>query len=93
MRKDTSALDRLRAHFTRPDRAQQQYEPLENGSLNGGDDVRETILILPGEDGEGEDEAQDEEEGEGEGEGEGEEFSWLEYYIFLLLGVAMLWAW
>ena len=25
--------------------------------------------------------------------GENDEFSWLEYAIFLLLGVAMLWAW
>ena len=24
---------------------------------------------------------------------EGEEFSWFEYSIFLLLGIAMLWAW
>lgn len=49
-------------------------------------------------------EAGDTLESEGEGEGEGDReaetygavevpFSWLEYTIFALVGVAMLWAW
>lgn len=73
MGKDTTAIDRLRALF-KTSNNEQQYEPLDEDILNGDEDVRRPILIVPEVD-------------------EGEEFSWFEYSIFLLLGIAMLWAW
>ncbi|KAH9208583.1 nucleoside transporter-domain-containing protein [Leptodontidium sp. 2 PMI_412] len=72
MGEDATAIDRLRALF-KASNNEQQYEPVDTDYLNGDEDVRRPILIVP--------------------EAEGEEFSWFEYSIFLLLGIAMLWAW
>lgn len=73
MGEDTTAIDRLRALF-KASNNEQQYEPVDADYLDGDEDVRRPILIVPEAD-------------------EGEEFSWFEYSIFLLLGIAMLWAW
>jgi equilibrative nucleoside transporter 1/2/3 len=78
---DRSTLGRVRTYFTKSD--SEEYEPV---NTENDDEVRRPILVVP------DDHFEDEEELEVE-EPEGEPFSWLEYSIFLLLGVVMLWAW
>lgn len=87
---DFSSMDRLRNMFT----ARPQYEPIED---------------RPVEDGEGEEEEEEEEEDigveryfdeqdseespDGPVSGPADPFSKVYYSIFLLMGIAMLWAW
>lgn len=81
---DNISMDRLRAIFTGRSGAKDardanpdEYEPLRTS----GDDVLEAA-------------ASPEVEGEGEAYEAAEvPFSWFEYTIFALVGVAMLWAW
>jgi equilibrative nucleoside transporter 1/2/3 len=76
-----TTLDRVRALFTKAD--EQNYEPLSDASTID-DDVHRPVVFAP-----------DPENGEVEQDktDEGQPFSWFEYCIFLLLGIAMLWAW
>ncbi|KAE9367956.1 hypothetical protein N431DRAFT_429235 [Stipitochalara longipes BDJ] len=73
-----TTLDRVRALFNKD--AEQTYAPLTDSGTLEGDGFRRDL---------------DESDGEGEHSktDDGEPFSWFEYCIFLLLGVAMLWAW
>jgi len=65
-------MDRVRGIFSRKAAAEQEYEPLHDGQLEGGDQASSYL----------------------EAESEAEAiFSWIEYSIFALIGVAMLWAW
>ncbi|KAH6668967.1 nucleoside transporter-like protein family [Halenospora varia] len=77
-----TTYDRVRAIFKQGD-AEQNYDPLDedNGSIEE-EDVRRPILVVRGDDDDDDDIDK-----------EGEPFSWFEYSIFLLLGIAMLWAW
>jgi len=56
---------------------EQDYESLATDVTGYDEDVVRPVVVLP----------------DDEYEDEGEPFSWFEYSIFLLLGVAMLWAW
>jgi equilibrative nucleoside transporter 1/2/3 len=83
---DRSALGRVKNYFAKSD--SEDYEPLAAGNDGLDEDVRRPILVVP--DGDYEDDLGMGDEDE---ESTGEPFSWLEYSIFLLLGVVMLWAW
>lgn len=76
-----TTLDRVRALFNK-DNAQ-NYEPLSDASTLDDDVLRPVMFVADPENDEAERTKTD----------EGELFSWFEYSIFLLLGVAMLWAW
>jgi hypothetical protein len=65
----------------------QSYEPLDNDS--GFSESESRPLTLADEDEEG----HDLHSGHDEDVEEGAEFSWVTYAVFLLLGMAMLWAW
>lgn len=59
-------------------------------------DLVRTLLLKPAEEPEYTPVGEDTEEGDDDtlaSAQEGVPFSWLEYLVFLLLGVAMLWAW
>ncbi|KAF8859007.1 nucleoside transporter-like protein family [Acephala macrosclerotiorum] len=87
---DRNAADRVRAIFSKD--SEQEYVPVYTDSEGDPNDplVRRPLLII---DDTLEDVSDDEdEEGEG-GDSPKVEFSWLEYFVFMLLGVAMLWAW
>lgn len=71
-------IDKVRNLFRKSADVEQEYEPLDSDANTLDEEGRRPVLILP------EDE---------EGGGQSEPFSWLEYSIFLLLGIAMLWAW
>ena len=73
-----TTINRVRNLFRKSADVEQEYEPLDGDANTLDEEVRRPVLILP------EDE---------EGGGQSEPFSWLEYSIFLLLGIAMLWAW
>jgi equilibrative nucleoside transporter 1/2/3 len=73
-----TTIDRVRNLFRKSADVEQEYEPLDGDANTLDEEVRRPVLILP------EDE---------DGGGQSEPFSWLEYSIFLLLGIAMLWAW
>lgn len=73
-------MDHIRKLFARPKPAQSEaeYEPITEDGLDARSEAT-TLLVA---------------DGTGEDEGEGEHpFSWVEYFIFALIGVAMLWAW
>ncbi|KAF4626414.1 hypothetical protein G7Y89_g11747 [Cudoniella acicularis] len=72
-----TTLDRVRALFSKTD-ADQEYERLDTDVGSIiEEDVRRPILVIRDED----------------DDKEVVPFSWFEYSIFILLGVAMLWAW
>ena len=73
-----TTLERVRAMFSKD--AEQDYAPLTDSVTLGGNGFRR-------------DPEDDDGEGEQPGTDDGEPFSWFEYCIFLLLGIAMLWAW
>lgn len=72
------ALDRLRALLQKKDG--------ERGGASGGSEY-ESLVVHDNEDGES---AESTIHG---GVAEDTPFYWLEYMVFLLLGIAMLWAW
>jgi equilibrative nucleoside transporter 1/2/3 len=76
-----TTLDRVRALFNKDN--EQNYEPLSDASTLDEDVLRPVIFTADAENDETEPTKTD----------EGEPFSWFEYCIFLLLGIAMLWAW
>jgi equilibrative nucleoside transporter 1/2/3 len=79
---DRSAIDRMYSLFKKSDT--HSYEALQNESV-GSDEhsyIPPTAMSL-------EDPARDEDDTKDQGE----PFSWFEYSIFFLLGIAMLWAW
>lgn len=73
-----TTLERVRALFSKD--AEQDYAPLSDSVTLQGDAFRRQT-----------------EDSDGEVEhtkaDDGEPFSWFEYSIFLMLGIAMLWAW
>jgi equilibrative nucleoside transporter 1/2/3 len=75
---DRTTIDKVRNLFRKSADVEQEYEPIESDASALDEEARRPVLILPEEE---------------EGGGESEPFSWLEYSIFLLLGIAMLWAW
>jgi solute carrier family 29 (equilibrative nucleoside transporter), member 1/2/3 len=79
-----TTLDRVRAMFNKD--AEQNYEPLGDASTIE-EDVHRPVLFMPDHR-----ESQDSDT-EQDKKDDGEPFSWFEYSIFLLLGIAMLWAW
>jgi equilibrative nucleoside transporter 1/2/3 len=78
-----TTIDKVRALFRKSD-AEQTYEPLSDSSTID-EDVRRPVIFVP--------EGPHEQDAEQDKTDEGEPFSWFEYSIFLLLGIAMLWAW
>jgi equilibrative nucleoside transporter 1/2/3 len=79
-----STVDRVRALFAKDN--EQEYAALRSGSDSDDPLVYRPVLLVDG----------NEEEDAGEDRlplGAEAEFSWIEYLIFMLLGVAMLWAW
>jgi equilibrative nucleoside transporter 1/2/3 len=76
-----TTLDRVRALFNK-DNAQ-NYEPLSDASTLDDDVLRPVMFTAEPENDDAYQTKTD----------EGEPFSWFEYSIFLLLGIAMLWAW
>jgi equilibrative nucleoside transporter 1/2/3 len=79
-----TTIDKVRALFRKSD-VEQTYEPLGSDSLTTDEDVRRPVICVP--------DSPHGLEAEQDKTDEGEPFSWLEYSIFLLLGIAMLWAW
>lgn len=77
-----TTFDRMRALFNKTDE-EQNYEPLSDESTIDDDVHRPVVFHSGAQNGEGEQDKTD----------DGEPFSWFEYSIFLLLGIAMLWAW
>jgi len=82
-----STANKVRALFNKADN-EQSYEPLESDASTMDDDwvVRPVLFTR-------DDTPEPEVEQEQDKTEEAEPFSWFEYSIFLLLGVAMLWAW
>ena len=76
-----TTLDRVRALFNKD--TEQNYEPLSAASTLDVDVLRPVLFTADPENDDAEQTKVD----------EGEPFSWFEYSIFLLLGIAMLWAW
>lgn len=76
-----TTIDKVRALFRKSD-AEQTYQPLESESSAIDEGVGRPVIFAP-----------DDQEPEQDKADEGEPFSWFEYSIFLLLGIAMLWAW
>lgn len=79
---ERTTIDRVRALFAKVD--EQQYAPVHSGSDTDVSVVRRpppVVIIID-----------DDEIGEGANLPV-VEFSWVEYFQFMLLGVAMLWAW
>jgi hypothetical protein len=76
-----TTLDRVRALFNKD--TEQNYEPLSAASTLDDDVLRPVLFAADPENDDAEQTKVD----------EGEPFSWFEYSIFLLLGIAMLWAW
>ncbi len=76
-----TTLDRVRALFNKDN--VQNYEPLSDTSTLDEDVLRPVMFTTDPENDDAEQTKTD----------EGEPFSWFEYSIFLLLGIAMLWAW
>lgn len=78
-----TTLDRVRAMFIKD--AEQNYEPLSaSGTIE--ENGHHQVVVFDHQEGQGSDTEQDKKD-------DGEPFSWFEYCIFLLLGIAMLWAW
>jgi equilibrative nucleoside transporter 1/2/3 len=73
-----TTIDKVRNLFRKSADVEQEYEPLDGDANALDEEGRRPVLILPEEE---------------DGVGQSEPFSWLEYSIFLLLGIAMLWAW
>jgi equilibrative nucleoside transporter 1/2/3 len=79
-----TTIDKVRALFRKSD-VGQVYEPLESDSGTIDEDVRRPVIFVP--------DSPHGLEAEQDKVDDGEPFSWFEYSIFLLLGIAMLWAW
>jgi equilibrative nucleoside transporter 1/2/3 len=79
---DRSVMDRVYSLFKKSD--SHSYDALQSQDLGPDQNtyIPPTAMSL-------EDPLRDEEDAKNEGE----PFSWFEYFIFFLLGVAMLWAW
>lgn len=77
-----TTYDRVRGLFGKSDN-HADYAALENdANLLDDDNVRRPVFVLPSD-----------EDDEDEDSKEIPPFSWFEYSIFLMLGIAMLWAW
>lgn len=61
-------------------RPKPDYEPLLHNDTGGDDESVQDGLDVNG-------------DGDGDGTASESPFSWIEYMIFFLLGIAMLWAW
>lgn len=79
---DRSAIDRFYSLFKKSD--SHSYDALQSQSVGSDQNtyIPPAVMSL-------EDPLRDEEDVKDEGE----PFSWFEYTIFFLLGIAMLWAW
>ncbi|KUJ07153.1 uncharacterized protein LY89DRAFT_369252 [Mollisia scopiformis] len=79
---ERNAVDRMRAIFAKDN--EQEYAPIHSGSESVDSLIRRPVLSID-----------DEDDGVGAGQvaAPASPFSWIEYFVFMLLGVAMLWAW
>lgn len=77
MERTSEAITRLRALFRRP-KTVQEYEPLDSEVDNVVDNEVDEHVRRPV---------------RVRPDTVEPSFSWLEYWVFLLLGIAMLWAW